>query len=304
MDKKEFLKRAVGEVGANGFFQSTAGAVAVNPNIWDYNLKKFIEQSIIVTPLAEQIDFRSPGVDFKVTIDLAPSIATAQTDTSEVAVSAFSTRNLTMTPAEYGARYQITKGEAVRAFFNVAEKMVSKLGYSMALKKESLAISTLTASTNNVIVNSKTAVTAIASTDTFNMALLAKGIQSMKLKYYKPKYLVINPVMENALLNTANLYKANEFGSRDVIANGYVTTLYGVQVFVSDVLSTGTSAKAILLGETKTGEKAFGYAVKRDPAIERQYFAATRLWDIVGTEEYGFSLFHEDAVFTLQCYAA
>jgi hypothetical protein len=304
MDKKEFIKRSVGALDANGFFQTSVGGSAVNPNIWDYNLKKFIEQSIIVTPLAEMIDFRSPGVDFKVTIDLAPSIATAQTDTAAVGVSSFSTRNLVMTPSEYGARYQITKGEAVRAFFNVAEKMVSKLGYSMALKKESLAISTLTASTNNIMVNSKTAVTAIASTDTFNTSLLLSGIQKMKLKYYKPKYLVINPVMESALFATANLYKANEFGTRDVIANGYITTLFGVQVFVSDVLSTGTSAKAILLGETKTGEKAFGYAVKRDPAIERQYFAATRLWDIVGTEEYGFSLFHEDAVWTLQCYAA
>jgi len=304
MDKKEFLKRSVGALDASGFFQTSSGGAAVNPNIWDYNLKKFIEQSIVVTPLAEQIDFRSPGVDFKVTIDLAPSIATVQTDTAEVSVSSFSTRNLTMTPLEYGARYQLTKGEAVRAFFNVAEKMVGKLGYSMAQKKESLAITCLTASTNNVIVNSKTAVTAIASTDTFNVALLTSGIQKMKLKYYKPKYLIINPVMENALFNTTNLYKANEFGTRDVIANGYISTLFGVQIFVSDVLSTSTSAKAILLGETKTGEKAFGYCVKRDPVIERQYFAATRLWDIVGTEEYGFSLFHEDAVWTLQCYAA
>ena len=119
MDKRQFLKRAIDN--ANAFYTGQSEAQAVNPNIWDMRLREFEEANLVFTPQTEQFDFRGVGTDYKVTIDEAPSAATELTETVDVAISSFSTRNVTFDPTEYGAAYQLTRKEAVRAFFNVAD---------------------------------------------------------------------------------------------------------------------------------------------------------------------------------------
>ncbi len=309
MDKREFLKRALDTT--NAFFSTQTEAIAVNPNIWDRRLRDYQEKILIVTPLAEQFDFRSEGVDYRVTIDEAPSAATALTETADVDIVAFSTRYTTFTPTEYGAAYQLTRKEAVRAFFTVAERMVKKLGYAMAQKKDSLAVGVLQDdATSAVVVNSKncsysaTATTDINTTDTLDYESITEGIRTIENLLYRPKFLLINHTQKQQLLNLSTINKANEFGTRDAIAKGMVGELFGLQVFVSHSIPTASNiAKAVILGETGTGERAFGYAVKRDPIIEKEYHALGRRWDIVGHEEYDFQMLHPDAVCTICTYA-
>jgi len=308
--KKEYIKKALDTT--NGFFSTQSEAVAVNPNIWDFRLRDYQEKNLIVTPLAEQFDFRGAGVDYKVTIDEAPSAAAALTETVDVTISAFATRNTTFTPTEYGAAYQLTRKEAVRAFFNVAERMVKKLGYSLAQKKDALAVTCLqTYAGNTVMPASKTAATALQSTDTLDYDSILRGKNVIESAYYTPMDLLINYTHKQQLLNLGTVNKANEFGTRDAIQKGLVGELFGLRVWASHsiptVAATGAAstdviqnAKAVILGETGTGEKAFGYAIKRDPIIEKEYHARGRFWDIVAHEEYDFQMLHAEAVCLIQ----
>ena len=307
MIKKDIIKRALD--ATNGFILSESSeAQAVNPNIWDFRLRDYVEKNIIVTPLAEQFDFRGAGVDYKVTIDEAPSLAAALVETTDITVSAFSTRNTTFTPTEYGAGYQLTRKEAVRAFFNVADRMVKKLGYSLALKRDAVAVSTLRSGAGNTLVANSVAVASdIASTDTLSYSLITNGKKTIENKFYVPKALLINYTQKKHLLDESAVYSANIFGTRSAVEKGLLGELFGMEVYASHSISNDTTntdtAKAIILGETPTGEQAFGFAIKRDALIEKEYHARGRYWDIVAHEEWDFQILHADAVCLLHTYS-
>lgn len=298
--KRELIKRALDTTNA----AMSSNQTAINPTIWDTKLREFQEAALVMTPLAEQFDFRGAGSDYTVTVDAAPAAAALLVETTDVSVTAFSTRNLTFTPKEYGQGYQLTKQEASRAFFNVADRMVRKLGYALALKKDSLAISTVTSgATSTVIVNSKTNVTDLAATDVLNLPSITKAKQTIETLHYVPTEMVINYGQKKALLDNANVTQAHQFGTRSGIEKGLIGELYGLQVFATENIGAASHVVyALVLGKTRSGEKAFGYAVKRDPQIEKQYFARGRFWDVVATEEYDFQVIHPDAICKIATY--
>jgi hypothetical protein len=75
-------------------------------------------------------------------------------------------------------------------------------------------------------------------------------------------------------------------------------------VVASHSIPTTTNvAYAVCLGRTRSGEKAFGYAIKRDPMIEQEYHARGRYWDIVAHEEYDFKVLHDGAIEKIGTYA-
>lgn len=305
MVNREFLKRAIDE--SNAFISYDSEAIAVNPNIWDFKLREFEEANLVVTPLAEKHDFRSPGADLKITIDDTPSAAGLLVETTDVTISAFTTRNLTFTPVEQGAAYQTTRKEVVRSFFNVMDRMVRKLGYSMALRKDTLGYTEILAGAGNaVIVNGVSVATDIASTDTLNYAAITSAIQANAADYYvNSEYLLINYFQQKQLLDLGTINKANEFGTRDAIQKGVVGELFGLKVVVShSVTSASSRAFAVVLARSGSGEAALGYAVKRDPIIETEYHALGRFWDIVGHEEYDFATQHANGMCTILTYSA
>jgi len=302
--KKELLKRSLDT--SNGFIYSESSeAQSVSRSVWDMRLREYEEANLVVTPLAGVYDFRKDGKDYTIFVDEASSAATALVETTDVTISAISTRSVTFTPTEYGAAYQLTRKAAVRAFFNVADNMVKKLGYSLALKKDALAVAACRTGASNSVIANDVVSTAIASTDTLNYAALTKARQLIIDDYYTPEVLVINPIQHKQLLDLGTINKANEFGTRDAIQKGLVGELFGLRVIVGHSISSASSkAKALVLGVSGTGEAAFGYAIKRDPIIEKEYHARGRYWDVVAHEEYNFQVLHPNAICTVETYSA
>lgn len=303
MEKIELIKQAIDS--SNGFFSTQAEAVAVNPALFDYKLRDFVRQNVVITPLAEQFDFTGPGATWKVTIDDEPSAAALLTETVDVTVSAFSTGNVTFDPVEYGVRYQLSYAEAARSFFNVSERMINKIGYQMAIKKDNLAYAELVAGVGtSVFANSKSASSDIASTDTLNLADILTAIATMKVAKMRPTTLIVSPIQEKQLMSITTLQQANTFGTRTVVGEGVVGTLFGLSVVMSHSVTTSPSnrSKAIILGVTGSGEKSFGYAQKRLPMIETFRNIAGRFVDFVGTEEYDFATLHSSGIYAITTY--
>ena len=174
----------------------------------------------------------------------------------------------------------------------------------MADKKDSLGVAALLAGAGNeVIVNSKTYTTLLASTDTLNYDAITRGIKlNEEDKYFKSDELIIGFAGKQHLLNLGTINKANEFGSRSAIANGLIGSLFGLNIYVSSNITTTTQTTGndyqvgYINSPSITGERPFGYAVKRDPMIEKEYHARGRFWDIVGHEEYQFQVLHPNGV--------
>lgn len=304
-NKREFIKKTVDANAAIYNIGTNAESIKINPNIWDFKIREYETANLVVAPLAEFFDFRGPGVDYKVTIDEAPSAAGLLVETDAVTVSSVSTRSVTFTPKEYGARYQVTRKEAVRAFFNLAERMSKKLGYSLFLKKDALAVSCLQAATNIIYANARAVATDVAATDKMTPSLIAAGTKTMENLYYTPKTLVMNYYQKNDLLNNTTITDVSKFGTRSAIEKGVFGEIFGVQLVVSHSIGVSSNvSKAILLGTSGSGEGAFGYAIKRDPMVETQYDAIYRVWDIVAHEEYDFQIMHQGAIVLLGTYAA
>lgn len=303
MEKIELIKQAI---DANGFFSNpNAEAAAVNPAMFDMKLRDYVRQNVVITPLAEQFDFTAPGATWKVTIDDEPAAAGALVETNDVTVSSFSTGNVTFDPAEYGVRYQLSYAEAARAFFNVGERMVNKIGYQMTIKKDALAYAALIGSAGTtVFANGKSASSDVTSTDTLNLADILTGIATMKVAKLRPTALIVSPLHEKQLMSITTLQQANTFGTRNVIGEGVVGTLFGLSVIMSHSVTTSPAnrSKAVILGVTGSGEKAFGYAQKRLPMIETFRNIAGRFVDYVGTEEYDFKVLHSSAIYAISTY--
>lgn len=307
MFKKELIKRAI---DANGLTSASAEGTAINPNIWDFRLREFERANLVFSNLAESFDLRGPGADLKVTIDDAPSAAAALVETDDVSISTFSTRNVTFDPSEYGAAYQVSDKEMRRSFFNVMERMSAKLGYSMALKKDSQGISVArTAAGVTVLANDVSAGTDLASTDTLGYEEIINAARGIENNNYRPTDLVVNNYQKAQLLKLDKVNKANEFGTRDAVANGLVGELFGIQIWTTTQISNESgaesdTAKALLVGRSGTGERALGLATKHDPTIEVEYHALGRYHDIVGVEEYDWKSLHDNAIATIQTYSA
>lgn len=302
MNTKEFIKRSI---DANALTTDSATGTAINPKVWDTMLRNYVEQNIIFVNHVETFDFRQPGRDYTVTIDGAPTAAADVAETAAVAIQPITVRQVTFVPTERGTAMQTTRKELARAFYNVMENMTKKLGYALALKKDSLGVSVAYADATTKSTVGGVASTALAATDVLSLGEFTKAVRIIKNKYYTPVKAFICPSQEEQVLNISQLQRANEFGTRDAIDRGLVGQLFGLKIYTTHSIPVvANKAKMLVLGQTPTGEQAVGYAIKRDAMIERDYDAFFRRESLIAHEEYDFKVLHPDAVVTIESYAA
>jgi len=279
---------------------------AVAPAMFDERVLKFEKKNLVVAPLGRAIDFRRPGSTWTITVDAIPSAAALTAETDAAAVSAITNRQVTFTPVEYTKRYEASYTEMEDGFLPFMENATMKIGYALAEKKDTVSIDALyTGAVSTVLSNGIAAATDIASTDTFNTAMLISARKTIAQSHYRPYAVVIGLNQEADLLGVDNIFKANEFGSRDAIKNGLIGNLYGFDLFVSDNISSSAHVEyGIALGRTGMGEPAFALATARDPLVEMDKDIDFRLVKVVGSERYDVKVIHPNAVIKLGSYAA
>ena len=306
MSRKNFIKRAYDSFDGNAFITSDAYATAVNPKVWDAQVRDYQEKILVYAKTGvQEFDFRKPGRDYTVTIDAAPTSAAQLVETDHVSIQPLTNRQVTFTPVEYGTGFEVSKSELEDAFFSVMDNMTKKVGYAMGLKKDSLGVAAAQAgATTAYVVNDVTA-SDIASSDTLGLSDFTRAVRAIKNLYYFPSEAYINPSQEEQILNISQVQKANEFGNRDAIENGLIGQLFGVKIYVTHGIPVASNrAKMLVQGTTGSGEKAVGIAVKRDATIDLEEHKTLRKYTVFGTERYNFQVLHPDAIVTVESYAA
>ena len=304
INKQDLVMNAI---DSNGFQPSATAAGYINPTLWNTQVLQFLEANLVVARLAKVYNdlLGAPGSSVNITINSTPLAASAVATSDDVTVSAYAVTQVTFTPTEYGFAYALHDTEARRAFYDVATDMARKIGYALALKRDTLAVSLLQASAGNAINVNAIVSSNVASSDTLDFATVVNGATKIRGGKMIPKYLIVSAGQIGQLSKLSQFSYANQAGTTQTLYGGMLGTLYGMEVYWTTQISASSSlSKAIMLGVDQFGEPSFGIAMKANPTIRTQRFELGRYTNIVGIEEYNLQVLRTAGICTIGSYDA
>lgn len=304
MEVREFISKAY---DANAFTTSKTSAGYINPSYWNKNVLEHVKANLVVAPLGRQYNdlLNTDGATLYITVGVEPAAASAVVESDSVLVADYTKTQVTFSPSEYGAAYQMTNKEKSRSFINLMQDMTAQLGYMLARKKDDVVIALLQGSAGNAIVADGVASSAIAPSHTLDFDDIVNAKKEIMKDKLMPKYLIVCVEQYASLLKSQAFRDASQFGGSEVIRNGFIGRVAGLDVFVTTQIPVGTNkAKAIVLGVDGAGVPAFGICQKRLPYLETEYHALLRYTDLVAVEDYDVKILRANGICTIESYAA
>jgi len=304
MEFKEFVLNAIDSDG----FQSTATAAGyINPEIWNRQVLRFVEDTIIVASYAKVYNdiLGAPGDTLNVTINSAPLSASAVDESADVLISPYAVTQVVFTPTEYAFAYAISDKQARRAFYDVANDMSAKIGYALALKRDTAAIALLQGGPGNTVTANGVVSSAIASSDTLDWDDIVNAMTEIRKDKLVPKTLIVSPGQLGGLMKQQAFRDASQYGGRETILGGTLKVVGGLEVVWSTLITPGSSkSKALLLGVDLSNEPAFGICFKKMPDVRSQRFELGRYTNFVGVEEWDMKILRANGICTIETYDA
>jgi N4-gp56 family major capsid protein len=304
MDYKELVMNAI---DSNGFQSTATAAGYINPELWNNQVLRHIEDTIIVAKYAKVYNdiLGAPGDTLNITINGAPAAAAAVDESADVSIAVYATTQVVFSPTEYAFAYALSDKEARRAFYDVASDMASKIGYALALQRDTLAVALLQASAGNAVVSDGVVASNLASSNTLDWDDIVNARTEILKDKLIPKVLIVSPGQLGQLMKNSAFRDASQFGGRETVLGGEIKMLGGLTVLYSTLIAPSTNrTKAIVLGVDMSGEPAFGVANKASPTIRSQRFELGRYTNFVGSEEYQFKVLRANGICTIESYEA
>lgn len=305
LSTKDIIMNAIDSSAFMGTGASTTYAGYVNPTYWDRQLLTFLEANLVVAQMAKVYDtlLGQDGATLNVQIDVAPTAAAAVAESADVTISAITYSQVTFTPTEYAKGYAISDKEARRAFIDVMSNMTKKIGYALALERDTLAVSLLQTSAGNIINANSVVTSAIASSDTLTYNDVINGATKVRSGKMFPKRLIISETQLGALSKLPQFAYVNQSGTDETVHGGKIGRIYGLDVYwTTQIAPTANKSIALVLGVDAMGEPAFGICRKALPQIRTQRFEVQRATYIVGVEEYDIEMLRTAGVCGIRTY--
>lgn len=284
------------------------GDDGINPTRWEERAREFQRKVLVLTERAEQFDFTGSGTDLVVTIETEPEKFAETEEADPTHVQEYDGRQVKFDPKEYTSSMEVSRQHMARSFINFMDRFAVRLGYGSGDRKDKLAADELYAGASETIhANGKASRTDLAAGDILTPSELRKVRAKMQRDRYVPVDFIITPEQEEQLSSSVNVSFADRYGGTEAIRGGQIGQLVGWNIIVAhsaQLAEDGAISKAIALGETQRGEKAFGYAIKRPLMIESEYLPKYRKFALYGHEEYDFKVLHPKAVKIVESYNA
>lgn len=209
---KEYLSTSAG----------TEGSLLIMKKIYDQLIeavdKKRIGRSDIAIYMGpSEIPGSSVDLDL-VTADSLSVREVAEGAAVPIDVEAYTSFN--MKPKKYGVRPLITKEMMEDGKWNLMAHNIKTAGIKMGENEDALIISDALDNATNT-VSGGAAIT---------IANITRAMQYLEDADYTPTTMYIGPTVLNDLRNIDTFVEADKLGSREMLQNGFVGTLYGLQV--------------------------------------------------------------------------
>ena len=304
MNKQEFIMNAI---GANGFTTDDTTAGVINPEYWNRQLLRYTEPRLVIADKAKVYDdiLGQDGASFKVTIDATPTAAAAVAESDDISVTAYETMtSVTFTPTEYAKAYQLHDKQARRGFFDAMQNMMQKLGFALALNRDSTAEELLRTNAGNEIVANGVDSSALDTSDTLGYDDIVDAVKELRKDHLVARYVFVSPDGFAQLAKDQNFKFVNHAGTDETLRDGRIGEIYGLTVFeTTQVGVVDNASKAIVLGTDQLGEPVFGIGRKLLPQMRTQSWALGRYTDIAAVEEWDMKILRADGICTIEHYA-
>lgn len=302
MDSRDFISKAY---DGNAFTTVQTSAGYINPELWNKEVLKHVEENLVVAPLGKIYNdlLDKPGDVLNITVGVEPAAAAAVAESATVTITAYEKTPVIFTPSEYGAAYQLTNKEKTRSFINLMQDMTAQLGYQLAHDKDDTCITLCTDNAGNSVVSDGVAATALASSNTIDYDDIVDASVAIKTDKLKPYALVVGTEQYGHLLKLEAFRDASKFNG-SVAQNGFIGQIIGISVFeTTQIVGSSNIVTALMFGRDGAGIPPFGIAVKRTPYLETEYHALLRYTDIVAVEEYNAQILRANGICTIESYS-
>lgn len=305
MNKQEIVMNAI---DSNGFQSTATAAGYINPEVWNRQVLAFLEANLVVEPLGKKyMDLLdAPGDTLNVTINSTPAAANAVAESDDVTISSYAVTQVVFSPTEYAFAYSISDKQARRAFYDVAMDMTRKIGYALALKRDTAAVTLLQDGAGNEVVANNVASSAVASSDTLDFDDVVRAATEIRKDKLIPRQLIISAGQVGDL-SKSSLFAQTlpQGGDTTNVLGGKIGRIYGLDVYWTTQISpSDNKSKAIMLGVDQFGEPSFGVAYKANPRVRSERHELGRYTDFVGVEEWDMQVLRANGICTIESYDA
>lgn len=286
-------------LSTNSFTAASTSAGYINPDIWRAQIEDFAKAKLVVAPLGVNETGLLGAAGDSLKVQFAASVtAAAVAETASITPSAITYTQVTYTPSEKAVAIALTRKERIRAINDIMMDKTKDMGYALAKLKDSLILTELQSSATTSLISNGVALSALASTDTFNTDLIANGVSSMESLDYQPKYLIVHPKCKNTLIKSSQFVDASIYGGRETVLNGEIGQYLGLKVLTTTLIPANAT-KTDAYDNFILGDRAFGVAMKMGVTFNSDYDVFTREFKLAAVEDYDIKALHTSAIVKL-----
>ncbi len=286
-------------VSANAYATYSPNSDYTNPIIWSPESEKYIYESAVFQQYAVKDPrfLNKPGRQGNCTLETGYSMGQL-TEGVATPISALSYTQVTIDFYAYGDAKQVTDEEIATGFSYIMGNIKYGALGAMGVNRDSVIVTELMGtSSTGIYSNGKTSAN-ITTSDTFNTDMVANVTTAMEETQARQcNAIVIHPRQKNSLLKLTQFTDASKYGSDRVIKNGQIGDYLGIDIVVSNNITTATENSVTVYKAIALGRRPYIYAQKRNFEFN---FERERLRDRAITaswwEMFGVARLHDDSI--------
>ena len=242
-------------VSANAYMQASANSDYTSPIVWSEEAEKYIYESAVFQALGvnDPRHLNKPGHKGYYTLESGFSMGRL-TEGVPTPISALSFGQVEILFYAYGDAKQVTWENIVQSFdYVMGDLQYGAIGAMVENRDSEIVAELMNTSATGVYPNAHASGTIVAA-DTFNTDMIADVETLMEESQGKKcRAIVVHPRQKNSLVKLDNFTDASKLGSDRVIRSGMIGDYIGIDIMVSNHITTATENsitvyKAIALG--------------------------------------------------------
>jgi HK97 family phage major capsid protein len=235
---------------------ATEGSLLIPKKIYD-NIIMAVDKALIPRSEAALVLGPSeiPGSSIDIDLETPDSMGVRLVgEGAEFPIDVEEYTSFNLKPAKYGVQLRITKEMTEDSKFNLLSMNIMRAGKEMAENENSLIIS-------NALDNATNTVSGGAA---ITIANITRAVQYLEDSDYQATTFFVGNEVLNDLRNIDTFVEANKVGNTDMIAKGFLGTIYGMNVIRVSTNAGMTTTSAYVTDKNQ----AYVIAEKRPVTVE------------------------------------
>ena len=289
-------------ISPNAYARYSANSDYTNPIVWSPSAEKYIYEANPFQAYAinDSRFLNKPGKQGNYTLETAYSMGQL-TEGVATPISDLTFNQVTIDFYGYGDAKQVTDEESVTGFSYIKEDIKYGAMGAMSENRASVIVTELmTTSSTGLYSNGKTS-TNITVSDTFNTDMMANvGTSMEETQARKCRVVFIHPRQANSIKKLEQFTNASQLGSDRLIRTGMIGDYLGIDIIVSNHITSATENSVTVYKAIALGRKPFIFAQKRVFEFHREYETKRDRGETFSWwEMFGVSILHNESIIVM-----